>query len=199
MSAPVLTLSAAEVAEHEAATRADLAGAVAHLTILREGRAWEVAGFPSWGGYVLTRFGDLLDQLRLAVEDRRAVIHTLREGGESQRAIADRLRVSKDTVGRDLAATGDPAPDRITGADGASRAARTGRAEAPSGKLWQQAAEHLRRRGDRGVTLVELARVMRVTEGSASGLLTYVLRKGLAERTEERRAGQRVHVARVEP
>lgn len=199
MTTPTLTLSAAEVAEYEAAVRADLSGAIASLRILRTGRAWEVAGFPTWGGYVLTRFGDLLAELRLAVEDRRAVIGELRGAGESQRAIADRLRVSKDTVGRDLAATGDPAPERITGRDGADRAARTGRAEPPTGKLWQRAAEHVRRRGARGVTLVELARAMSITEGSASGLLTYVLRKGLAERTEERRAGQRVHVARVEP
>jgi DNA-binding transcriptional ArsR family regulator len=194
VTAPVLTLSAAEVAEHEAATRADLAGAVAHLTILRDGGAAELSGFPSWGAYVLARFGDLLAELRLAVEDRRAVTHTLREEGASKASIARRLSVSEDTVTRDLDVTGDPAPDRITSADGSVRAARTGRAGAPTGKLWQQAAEVMRRRGAKGVTLVELARAMRITEGSASGLLTYLRRKGLAERTEERRAAQRVHV-----
>lgn len=187
-------ISSAEVVELEAAVRADLAGAVAHLTMLREAGAHTLSGFDSWGAYVVARFGDLLAELRLAVEDRRAVIHTLREGGDSQGSIARRLGVSGDTVSRDLAATGDPAPERIVSADGSVRVARTGRAEAPAGKLWQQAAEVLRRRGARGVTLVELARAMRVTEGSASGLLSYLRRKGLAERTEERRAAQRVHV-----
>jgi DNA-binding MarR family transcriptional regulator len=48
------------------------------------------------------------------------------------------------------------------------------------------------------VTLVELARALSVTEGSASGLLTYLRRKGLMERTEDRRRNQRVHVYRGE-
>lgn len=206
MTAPVLTLSAAEVAEHEAATRSDLSGAVAHLTVLREGGAAALSGFDSWGAYVLDRFGDLLAELRLAVEDRRAVVHVLREGGASQRAIGDRLGVSADTVSRDLLAAGDPAPELVLSGDGRMRPARTGRAEAPAGRRWQQALEVARRRGARGVTLVELARALRITEGSASGLLTYLgppssrhpQRKGLLVRTEDRRAGQRVHVCRGE-
>lgn len=190
------TISASEVAEHEAAVRADLAGAVAHLTLLREAGAHTLSGFDSWGAYVVARFGDLLGELRLAIEDRRAVTYALREDGDSQGAIARRLGVSSDTVSRDLLVTGDPAPERITSADGSVRAARTGRTEAPAGKLWEQAAEVMRRRGAKGVTLVELARAMKITEGSASGLLSYLRRKGLAERTEDRRAAQRVHVAR---
>jgi hypothetical protein len=195
VTAPLLALSAVEVAEHEAATRADLSGAVTHLTILRDGGAAELSGFDSWGAYVVARFGDLLAELRLAVEDRRAVIHALRGEGRSMASVARELRVSEDTVARDLLVTGDPAPERITSADGSVRKARTGRAEPPAGKLWQQAAELLRRRGDRGVTLVELARAMKITEGSASGLLSYLRGKGLAVRTEERRAAQRVHVS----
>mgnify|MGYP002778960310 FL=1 len=71
---------------------------------------------------------------------------------------------------------------------------------APTGRLWEQAAEHLRRRGEQGLTLVELADVMGVSEGSASGLLSYLLspRKRLVVRLEVRRADQRVHVA-VQP
>lgn len=196
MTAPALTLTAAEVAVHEEATRADLSGALTHLAILRDGGAAALSGFDSWGAYVVARFGDLLAELRLAVEDRRAVIHTLRGEGRSMAAIARALRLSEDTVARDLAATGDPAPDRITSADGSVRAARTGRAETPAGKLWEQAVVVLRRRGARGVTLVELARTLRITEGSASGVLSDVTkRKRLAVRTEERRANQRVHVA----
>lgn len=178
----------------ELQVRADLSRAVYALSGLREAKADVLAGFDSWGAYVVARFGDLLDQLRLAVEDRRAVVFALREGGESQGSIARRLRVSPDTVLRDLAATGDPAPERITSADGSVRAARTGRVEAASGPLWQRAAEVAKRRGARGVTLVELARALSITEGSASGLLSYLRRKSLVERTEERRRNQRVHV-----
>jgi transposase-like protein len=196
-------MTAAEVAAVEEQVRADLSSAVAHLHLLRDADAHLVAGFASWGAYVADRFGDLLDRLRLAVEDRRAVVHALREDGEAQAAIARRLGVSGDTVSRDLLATGDPAPDRITGADGRSMPSRTGRAAAPAGPLWQQAFTVTVRRGERGVTLVELARALRITEGSASGLLTYLgpadrahpQRKGLVERTEDRRGGQRVHVA----
>jgi DNA-binding transcriptional ArsR family regulator len=187
--------TAEEVAEREAAVRTDLAGAVGHLTFLRDVGAHTLTGFGSWGAYVVDRFGDLLAELRLAVEDRREVVHALRGEGRSMASIARELRVSEDTVARDLAATGDPAPERITSADGSSRVARTGRAEAPAGKLWERAAEVARRRGARGVTLVELARALSVTEGSASGLLTYLRGKGLVARTEERRRNQRVHVA----
>jgi DNA-binding transcriptional ArsR family regulator len=187
-----------ELSRREAAVRADLAGAVTHLTFLREAGAHTLSGFDSWGAYVTDRFGDLLGKLRLAVEDRRAVVHALREEGASQASIARRLSVSEDTVSRDLLVTGDPAPDRITSADGSVRVARTGRAVAPTGKLWEQAAEVARRRGAKGVTLVELARALSITEGSASGLLSYLRRKGLAERTEDRRRNQRVHTWRGE-
>jgi DNA-binding transcriptional ArsR family regulator len=187
-----------ELSRREAAVRADLAGAVTHLTFLREAGAHLLSGFDSWGSYVLDRFGDLLAELRLAVADRRAVVHALREGGASQVSIARRLAVSEDTVSRDLLVTGDPAPDRITSADGSLRAARTGRAEELSGKLWERAAEVARRRGTKGVTLVELARALSVTEGSASGLLSYLRRKGLVERGELRRRNQRVHTWRGE-
>jgi hypothetical protein len=200
-------VTSAELAEREAAVRADLAGAVTHLTFLRDAGAHTLTGFPSWGAYVTDRFGDLLAELRLAVEDRRAVTHHLRtgDGGAlSKAAIARRLGRSEDTVTRDLDVTGDPAPERITGADGSSRVARAGRQEAPVGRLWERAAEVSRRRGARGVTLLELARALSVTEGSASGLLTYLgpadarhpQRKALLVRTEDRRKGQRVHVYR---
>jgi DNA-binding transcriptional ArsR family regulator len=187
-----------ELSRREAAVRADLAGAVTHLTFLREAGAHTLSGFDSWGAYVADRFGDLLGKLRLVVEDRRAVVHALREEGASQASIARRLSVSEDTVSRDLLVTGDPAPERITSADGSVRVARTGRAVAPAGKLWEQAAEVARRRGAKGVTLVELARALSITEGSASGLLSYLRRKGLVERTEDRRRNQRVHVWRGE-
>lgn len=201
------TITSAEVAAHEASVRADLSGAITHLTVLREAGAHTLSGFGTWGAYVVDRFGDLLAELRLAVEDRRSVVAELRTERDGQAplskaTIARRLGLSEDTVTRDLDAVGDPAPALITSADGSVRVARTGRAEAPTGKRWEQALEVARRRGARGVTLVELARAMRITEGSASGLLTYLggssarhpQRKGLLVRTEERRSGQRVHV-----
>jgi DNA-binding transcriptional ArsR family regulator len=191
-------VEAAELDRREAAVRADLSGAVTHLTFLREAGAHTLRGFDSWGAYVADRFGDLLAELRLAVTDRREVVHALRKQGRSQASIARELHVSEDTVSRDLEVTGDPAPERITSADGSSRVARTGRQVAPTGRLWERAAEVARRRGARGVTLVELARALSVTEGSASGLLTYLRRKGLMERTEDRRRNQRVHVYRGE-
>lgn len=195
-----------ELDRREAAVRADLAGAVAHLTFLREAGAHTLRGFDSWGAYVADRFGDLLAELRLAVADRQAVVHALREQGRSMSSIARELRVSPDTVTRDLEVTGDPAPERITSADGSVRQARTGKAGALTGPLWERAAEVARRRGAKGVTLVELARALSVSEGSASGLLTYLgapdarhpQRKGLVGRTEDRRRNQRVHVYRGE-
>jgi hypothetical protein len=114
------------------------------------------------------------------------------------RAIRERLGVSSYAVQEALRAA-DPAPERLVGADGRQRAARTGARPvveplpAPGGRVWQQAAEWLRRHPE-GLTLVELARVASWSEGKASGALTDLVRvRGLAVRTEERRAGMRVH------
>jgi hypothetical protein len=71
-------VEAAELDRREAAVRADLSGAVTHLTFLREAGAHTLRGFDSWGAYVADRFGDLLAELRLAVTDRREVVHALR-------------------------------------------------------------------------------------------------------------------------
>jgi hypothetical protein len=60
-------VEAAELDRREAAVRADLSGAVTHLTFLREAGAHTLRGFDSWGAYVADRFGDLLAELRLAV------------------------------------------------------------------------------------------------------------------------------------
>lgn len=204
MSSPVISLSAAEVAEHEQAVRSDLSGAIAHLAVLREGRADEAAGFGTWGEYLLARFGDLLAQLRLGREDRDAAGLALRVKGATTRELREALGVSSWTVDDMLKRHGDPAPERVTGADGASRPSRTGRGEeAAEGPLWARALVVVVRRGRKGITLVELARALSITEGSASGLLTYLgpadrrhpQRKGAVVRTEERRNGQRVHVA----
>jgi hypothetical protein len=143
-----------------------------------------------WHLYVFDRFGDLLALLRLPDEERRALIASMSTpAGDHGKPVPVReqarlLGIAVNTVQADREALGlrvvkdrpEPLP-------------------APAGKVWQQAAEHLRRAGDRGLTLVELAAVAKWTEGKASGALTDVRRRGLAQRTEDRRAGQRVHLA----
>jgi hypothetical protein len=127
-------------------------------------------------------------------------VQSIRATGATTRAIRDRLGVSAYAVQQALAEH-DPAPDRIVGADGASRSSRGTRREqlaAPTGRVYEQAAEYLRRAVD-GLTLAELARVAGWSEGKASGALSdCVRRKGTAERSEVLRGGMRVHYARAE-
>jgi hypothetical protein len=174
----------------EQAVEQGLTAAVASLTRLRELHAHTRRGFERWHLYVFDRFGDLLALLRLPDEERRALIASMSTpAGDHGKPVPVReqarlLGIAVNTVQADREALGlrvvkdrpEPLP-------------------APAGKVWQQAAEHLRRAGDRGLTLVELAAVAKWTEGKASGALTDVRRHGLAQRTEDRRAGQRVHLA----
>jgi hypothetical protein len=174
----------------EAAVEQGLTAAVASLTRLREVHAHTRRGFEHWHGYVLSRFGGLLRLLRLPDEERVALVQSMSGAtaehpkGMPVREQAKLLGIAPGTVQSDRRALGfvvvkdrpEPPP-------------------APAGKVWQQAAEHLRRAGDRGLTLVELAAVAKWTEGKASGALSDVRRRGLAVRTEDRRAGQRVHLA----
>lgn len=201
----VRSITRAEVDERVAAIREALAFSLRGLAELRQADAHLVAGFGSWHEACEAWFGDLRS-LRLtgspeAVAEREALVRSMREQGTPTRAIRDRLGVSAYAVQEALRA-GDPAPEVLVGADGRQRAARTGArpvAEvlpAPVGKVWQQAAEWLRRHPG-GLSLVELARVAGWTEGKASGALSDVRRRGMAVRTEERRAGQRVHVLAI--
>lgn len=166
----------------------------AHLTAFGEGTAWHDA--VEWW------LGDLaalrLSGSREAVAEREALIWSLRERGEATRAIRERLGVSSGVVNEALRKR-DPAPDRITSADGRAMPSRTGRVialPAPLGRKWQQGREWLARAED-GLTLAELAQAAGWSEGSASGVLSDLLRRGVAVRTEERRAGMRVHRAVV--
>ena len=214
-------LSAADLERLELDTRADLTGAVVNLTRLREGLAHEVAGFPTWHDYVVARFGDLLAELRgtiLPVAERQELVLSMRSGGPdgkalSLRTIADRLHVGLGTVSADVgelrkAGRLTAEPTKTASRDGRDRPARTGvdapavvLLAAPTGRVWQQATEWLRRADEGvlpgfsvGLTLVELAKVAGWTEGKASGALTDVQRRGTAVRLEDRRADQRVHV-----
>jgi len=117
----------------------------------------------------------------------------MREAGDSTRAIRDALGVGASAVA-DALAKRDPAPERITSTDGTVRPARTGRREAEPvpGTKWQQGLLYLRKAPD-GLTLAELAKAAGWSEGSASGVLSDLLRRGLAVRSEDRRGGMRVH------
>jgi hypothetical protein len=180
----------AELDALEQAVDTGLATAIDALAALRRRQAHVDRGYQTWGEYLVARFGDALRRLRLDREDHLAVVDYLaRPHGEDGkptpvRQIADALGIAVNTVQGHREALGlrvvkdrpEPLP-------------------APAGKVWQQTAEHLRRAGDRGLTLVELAARAGWTEGKASGALSDVRRRGLAVRTEDRRAGQRVHLA----
>lgn len=198
-------MTLAEIDAEVAAIRSELVRPLQRLARLRAAGAHLTAGFVSWHEAVEVWLGDL-QSLRLtgsaeAVAEREELVWSMRAAGEATRAIRERLGVSSYAVNEALRKR-DPAPEVLTGADGRQRSARTGRAEvaeplpAPAGRVWQQAAEWLRRSPE-GLTLVELARVAGWTEGKASGALSDVRRRGMAVRVEERRDGQRVHLHAV--
>lgn len=195
-------LSMAEIDAEVQAIRAELTRPLQRLAMLREAGAHLTAfgAGTAWHDAVEWWLGDLA-ALRLsgspaAVAEREALIWSLREGGETTRRIRERLGVSSYAVNEALRQR-DPAPDQITSADGRTMSSRTGRVlpmPAPAGRKWQQGAEWLRR-AEEGLTLAELAKAASWSEGSASGVLSDLLRRGLAVRTEERRDGMRVHRA----
>jgi DNA-binding CsgD family transcriptional regulator len=197
----VAPMTLAEIEAEVAAIRAELVSPLQRLARLREAGAHLTAFGPSvtWHEAVERWLGDL-SALRLsgspeAVAERDALVRSLREQGATTRAIRDRLGISSYAVQQALAEH-DPAPERIVVADGASRSSRGVRREAlpaPTGRVYEQAAEYLRRAVD-GLTLAELARVAGWSEGKASGALSdCVRRKGLATRSEALRGGMRVH------
>lgn len=183
---PAPTLTDAEIDRLEASTRADLHYAITGLATLRQADAHTRRGYEHWHEYVLAVFGDLLTQLRIPREVRLTLVDSMDQAGMTVREIADKIGVATGTVQNDREALGKVIPMRR----------RRPKCPTPAGRKWEQAAEHLRRYGEQGLTLVELAKVMGISEGSASGLLSYLLspRKRLAVRTEQRRDGQRVHV-----
>jgi hypothetical protein len=192
-------MSQAEIDAEVAAIRAELVRPLARLALLREAGAHLTAFGPDcrWHEACQRWFGDLAD-LRLtgtkaAIAEREALIWSMREAGDSSRVIRERLGVGASVVADALAKL-DPAPETITATDGRTMAARTGRKEVPSGPKWQRAALLLRQARD-GHTIASLAKAGGWSEGSASGLLSDLLRRGLAVRFEERRDGMRVHRA----
>lgn len=163
----------------EQAVCTDLAHAIDNLETLRGLNAHTARGFDTWHAYVVDRFGELLAQLKLPRTERVALAASMAEAGMSVRAVAERLGVSVGTVHNYRAELG-----KVTHAGP--------RQPVPVGRVYVKAITYLTRAHD-GLTLVELAKVSGWTEGSSSGVLTYLLRRGWAVRSEERRAGQRVH------
>jgi IclR helix-turn-helix domain len=200
-AAPVASMTLAEIDAEVQAIRVELVRPLQRLARLRAAGAHLTAFGPdtAWHDAVAWWLGDLT-ALRLsgspeAVAEREALIWSLREGGAATRAIRERLGVSSGVVSEALRRW-DPAPDQITSADGRTMRSRTGRAEpqTPAGRKWQQ-ADRLLRAAPEGLTIASLARAGGWSEGSASGLLSDLLRRGLAVRSEERRDGMRVHRA----
>lgn len=194
-------MSQAEIDAEVAAIREELVRPLQRLALLREAGAHLTAFGPEtrWHEACARWFGDLSD-LRLtgtkaAIAEREALIWSMREAGDSSRAIRDALGVGASVVA-DALAKRDPAPERITSTDGRTMPSRTGRREPEklTGRKWERAALLLRQAPD-GLTIASLAKAGGWSEGSASGLLTDLLRRGLAVRSEERRDGMRVHRA----
>jgi hypothetical protein len=107
--------------------RGNLTGAAAELRAAREDGDWADLGFDSHGAYVLERFGDVLADIRLETEDRRAVVDAMRTAGATHSQIVRDLRVSAGTVANDIKVVGDHAPEKVVGDDGRTRSARAAR------------------------------------------------------------------------
>jgi hypothetical protein len=156
--------------------RESLAFSLRGLAELRNAEAHMICGFGTWHEFCEWAFGDL-GSLRLsgspeALVERNALVHSIRATGATTRAIREYLGISAYAVQQALAEH-DPAPDRIVGADGASRSSRGTRREAlpaPEGKVFEQAAEYVRRAGGEGVGGVDAGaacRADRPGDGSA--------------------------------
>jgi hypothetical protein len=196
-------LSLAQIEEEVAAIRAELVSPLRRLARLREAGAHLTAFGPSvtWHEAVEAWLGDL-GSLRLqgspeAIVERDALVHSLRAAGATTRVVRERLGISSYAVQQALA-SGDPAPERIVGADGASRSSSGQRRApvevlpAPVGRVFEQAAEYVRRAPD-GLTIGSLATVAGWSEGKASGALTRALRAGLIVRESGPRGTVRRH------
>jgi hypothetical protein len=208
--APVAGMSLDEIDAEVALIRAELVSPLHRLARLREAGAHLTAGYESWHEAVAAWLGDLravrLTGSAEARAERDALVWSMREQGTPTRAIREALGVSSDAVAKALRQH-DPAPERVVGADGRSREARTGRAvvvellAAPEGLRWQQAAEYVRRAAagllpghEGGLTIIGLARVAGWSEGAASGALTRALRHGAVTRVEGPRGTLRAHL-----
>lgn len=210
--APAAGLQPASLARFRAERRAEeiranLKGAAAVLREARENSDAQVLGYASHGAYVLDRFGDVLEDLKLATEDRDAVVDALRTDGASYAQIQRRVGVSAGTVRNILDRVGDHAPEKTIGDDGRARTARARTATAdPQGDETPALAlvhgigrdNHTHKvvaaAGPAGLTVHELCKRARVKQGAGSISLSRLDRAGRLVRTTTYRDGCAVYV-----
>lgn len=186
--------------------RANLKGAAAMLREARENGDAEVLGYDSHGAYVVDRFGDVLADIRMETEDRRAVVDAMRTAGASHRQIVRELRVSAGTVANDIKITGDHAPDMVVGDDGRTRAARAtqglvaggdgtpGAATTQAPTVADRTVARVAAAGPSGLTVRELCKKEKWHHGQASGALSRVHRQGRVARSTVYRDGCAAYV-----
>jgi hypothetical protein len=189
------TLTLPEIDAEVALIRAELRRPLERLSLLREAGAHLTAFGPgvSWHEACLRWFGDLAD-LRLtgtqaAITEREHLIWSMREAGDSTRVIRDRLGVGARAVAEALSKR-DPAPGKVTGADGVQRPARVTRLPEPEPAVTSSEElllAELRRTGE--AHRLRLAHALRWSEGRVGGALVRLRRKGLAAETGGRADG----------
>lgn len=103
--------------------RHDLDGLLPKIKRAYDGRADQALGYSSWLAYC----GAELNNVRIPIDNRPAMVQELHRAGMSQRAIAGAIGVSAATVNSDLSTVQDRTvgPERIVSLDGRSRPART--------------------------------------------------------------------------
>lgn len=168
--------------------REALAGAVALLGELYDGRAWVALGLSSWQELVDAELPELAQLL--TVGEKRALVVDLRGRGLSLRAAAAPAGVSAataktwtDEAGVQLAS--------VTSLDGRIRpAARDDKIVKPRLTNVARAILVVREAGERGVTVHELGKRLRLNQCATSALLSRLAADGRLEYRRPAKRGQ---------
>jgi hypothetical protein len=171
--------------------RRDLGNGIRKLVQAREGRAWEVLGYPTWHDYCVDRFGDLRD-LALPSVERAHLVASMKASRMPNRPIAAALGVSAGTVAGDVArlraAGWQGEPDTVDASDGSSRPSRSRVMTLPPDytglSRMTETAARVAAQGDRGLTSVELDHETGWAMGTATGNLSKLERRGWVVRSE---------------
>lgn len=86
------------------------------ITTLYMGRVWIALGYSSWTEYCDRELGS--NNLHVPREVRQEVVLSMRARGMSTRSIGSALGVSRETVRKDVATSGDNKLSPVTGTDG---------------------------------------------------------------------------------
>ena len=159
-----------------------------------DGQAWRVLGHASWDAYCAAELPQLA-QLRLPLDERRAVVAELRGRGMSLRAIAAPLGLSANTVKADAAAAGVQLAS-VTSLDGRQRPGRSAAAlPAPRPRVQRvdQVVALVRAAGEDGLTVHQLVAATRWSQSAASAALSRLEHAG---RITYRRPDKRGQVGR---